>query len=353
MYGIVLATVLTAGEATPAWGHRRFGCHGGGLFAGRWGGCYGCSGGYGGGFVSYGCYGCYGCWGGGYISGGCCGETPVGYGGGYPAGGVVSTSGGGNRGGRENKQIKDLKKSIEEARKSTAKRRVEALKRTIADLRNKELEQKLAELRRDIEALRGARGGGVIPLPMPTPVPSDTPPPELPPPKPGVVMLRVPAGATLYVNGKRMNVATAYLTPDLKPGRTFYYAFRVTVVRGDRVVTRVKRVAVRAGEVVRLDYEEMTVADARQRSAAAPAHFTVRLPAEARLVVHGVRCPLTSDTRSFDTPELAPGEVYFYDLEAEVTRDGRVVTESKRVAFRAGEQVTVRFDGLGRQVARR
>jgi uncharacterized protein (TIGR03000 family) len=48
MYSVVLATLITAGSATPAWGHGCHGCHG------CWGGCHGCWG------------GCHGCWGGCY-----------------------------------------------------------------------------------------------------------------------------------------------------------------------------------------------------------------------------------------------------------------------------------------------
>jgi uncharacterized protein (TIGR03000 family) len=81
--------------------------------------------------------------------------------------------------------------------------------------------------------------------------------------------------------------------------------------------------------------------------AAAPAHITVRLPADARLTVHGVECPLTSETRTFDTPALAPGQNFYYLLKAEVLRDGRPIAQTRRVDFRSGEQVTVSFDDLG------
>src|SRR5262249_18406604 len=50
MYSVVLAAMLTTGEATPAWGWGCRGCYG----------CWGCGGCYGG---CWGCRGCYGCWG--------------------------------------------------------------------------------------------------------------------------------------------------------------------------------------------------------------------------------------------------------------------------------------------------
>jgi uncharacterized protein (TIGR03000 family) len=75
-----------------------------------------------------------------------------------------------------------------------------------------------------------------------------------------------------------------------------------------------------------------------------PARVTVRLPADAQLWVNDVACPLTSDTRSFVTPRLERGQRYSYTLRAEVRRDGRPVTQTRRVNIAAGRQVNVRFD---------
>jgi uncharacterized protein (TIGR03000 family) len=84
--------------------------------------------------------------------------------------------------------------------------------------------------------------------------------------------------------------------------------------------------------------------DETRRPGPAPAQITVRLPADARLWVDNVACPLTSDRRSFATPRLQPGRQYAYTLRAEVRRDGRQVSESRRVNVAAGRQVNVRFD---------
>jgi uncharacterized protein (TIGR03000 family) len=79
----------------------------------------------------------------------------------------------------------------------------------------------------------------------------------------------------------------------------------------------------------------------------APARVTVRLPADARLSVDGVDCPLISDTRTFDTPALPPGQKFFYLLRAEVVRGGRPIAQTRRVDFRSGESVIVSFEDLG------
>jgi uncharacterized protein (TIGR03000 family) len=88
---------------------------------------------------------------------------------------------------------------------------------------------------------------------------------------------------------------------------------------------------------------KVKVSDARS---ATPAQITVHLPAEAKLWVNGVSCPLTSDTRTFDSPALQAGKRYAYTLRAEMVRDGQTVSQSQRVELAAGRQVDVTFDNL-------
>jgi uncharacterized protein (TIGR03000 family) len=83
------------------------------------------------------------------------------------------------------------------------------------------------------------------------------------------------------------------------------------------------------------------------------ARVTVLLPAEAKLFVDDVACPLTSSRRSFDTPRLEPGRTYAYTLRAELMRDGQAIRETKRVIVEAGRSVTVEFKDLTVQSARR
>jgi uncharacterized protein (TIGR03000 family) len=72
----------------------------------------------------------------------------------------------------------------------------------------------------------------------------------------------------------------------------------------------------------------------------------VRLPADARLYVDNVACPLTSAKRSFHTPRLEPGRQYYYTLKAEMTRDGQPVVDSRRVYVSAGKTVNVDFGNM-------
>jgi uncharacterized protein (TIGR03000 family) len=74
------------------------------------------------------------------------------------------------------------------------------------------------------------------------------------------------------------------------------------------------------------------------------ARVIVHLPADAKLWVDQVACPLIGTTRSFDTPALASGAQYAYTLTVEMP-DGR--RENRRVTMAAGGAVEVEFRSPG------
>src|SRR5262245_56151337 len=73
------------------------------------------------------------------------------------------------------------------------------------------------------------------------------------------------------------------------------------------------------------------------------ASVTVRLPADATLYANGVRTTQTSAQRSFMTPRLEAGQRYHYVFTAEMERDGKMVTETKKVEVWSGALVDVDF----------
>ena len=76
------------------------------------------------------------------------------------------------------------------------------------------------------------------------------------------------------------------------------------------------------------------------------ASLTVELPADAKLFVDGQPMKTTAATRRFVTPPLARGQAYFYDLRAEVVRDGQTVTLSRRVVVQPGQEARASFTEL-------
>jgi uncharacterized protein (TIGR03000 family) len=81
----------------------------------------------------------------------------------------------------------------------------------------------------------------------------------------------------------------------------------------------------------------------------ARAHVRIELPADAKLYVDGVLTKTGSAVRTFQTPELAPNQTYFYDMKAEIVRDGRTFAESRQVLVRRGAVANTSFTGLEQQ----
>jgi uncharacterized protein (TIGR03000 family) len=157
------------------------------------------------------------------------------------------------------------------------------------------------------------------------------------------VIVALPADAALYVDGRRLEFSAAtreVVTPVLEANTDYYYMVKTAVIRDGMTVEQVKRVNFRAGQLVRVNMEEASPA---VRTAASGARVTVRLPEDARLTINGVPCALTAGVRSFDVPELEPGRLYHYTLNARVQRDGRARSETRQIVFEAGAEVDVDF----------
>jgi uncharacterized protein (TIGR03000 family) len=84
-----------------------------------------------------------------------------------------------------------------------------------------------------------------------------------------------------------------------------------------------------------------------QVSAPNRARLIVDLPAGAKLYVDDAPINNAGPRKSFRTPALQKGEDYFYEIRAEVMRDGKPVSETRRVVVTAGKVVRTDFRSLG------
>jgi uncharacterized protein (TIGR03000 family) len=78
------------------------------------------------------------------------------------------------------------------------------------------------------------------------------------------------------------------------------------------------------------------------------ARLIVQIPTGAKLFIDDNPMRVTSSSRSFVTPPLQRGRTYYYEVRAEVVREGRTVSETQRVILRPGEIVQAAFPGLDR-----
>jgi uncharacterized protein (TIGR03000 family) len=224
MYSMILMAALTSGGSTPDCHFRGHGCHGcyGGCW-GCWGGCHGCHGGcwgvgygacygtcYGGwGYGVYGCVGSwgYGCWGSGYACYGSWGYGP-GY---YGSGWETMTPGG------------------------------------------------VAPSYTPSTPMPPAGGEQ-----LPKPTPDGKTGTGLAPNRARLIV-ELPADAKLYIDDQAMKTTSGrrtFHTPDLQRGQTYYYMVRAEVVRDGKPLSEERRVILRAGDVVRADFNALAPAEA-------------------------------------------------------------------------------------------
>jgi len=71
--------------------------------------------------------------------------------------------------------------------------------------------------------------------------------------------------------------------------------------------------------------------------------ITVKLPADAELWFEGTRTAAKGPVRDFESPPLAPGRRYAYEIRARWMEDGQPVNQTQEVTISPGDRVTVKF----------
>lgn len=244
MYGVVLATVMTVGAGSaPAW--TCHGCHG------CWGcwGCHGCHGCHGYAFTTYGCCGgCSGCWG-CYGCSGCCGGCYGGYY--YSYGNCYGCYGGctGCWGCYGGSGCYGPTVAYYPTTQIVVEKRVGGGSAEAIEKENRMLRDQLELLQKQLEMLKKKTG-----TEQASSVSSAAP---------ASLTVTLPADAKLYIDntvcpltsGKR-----SFNTPNLEPGRQYYYVLRAEVVRNGQVMAQSQKVLVQAGGQVNVEFSNFAPA---------------------------------------------------------------------------------------------
>src|SRR5262249_14362589 len=75
--------------------------------------------------------------------------------------------------------------------------------------------------------------------------------------RPALIDVQVPAGAEIWFDGARTSQTgpfRQFISPPLTPGRQYAYAVRVRWTEGGRTVERTRRLGLRAGDRVSVDF---------------------------------------------------------------------------------------------------
>ena len=85
----------------------------------------------------------------------------------------------------------------------------------------------------------------------------------------------------------------------------------------------------------------------KQSEEQARAKVRIDLPEGGKLFVDGRHIDVAPGTRTFQTPPLAFGETYFYDIRIEMVQEnGQIRREERRVIVRSGQEALVSFPSL-------
>lgn len=76
------------------------------------------------------------------------------------------------------------------------------------------------------------------------------------------------------------------------------------------------------------------------------AKLVVEVPANSKLFIDDKLMKNASGVRSYNTPALQPGQAYYYIVRVETVRNGKPVSETRRVIVRAGQIARADFNDL-------
>jgi uncharacterized protein (TIGR03000 family) len=82
------------------------------------------------------------------------------------------------------------------------------------------------------------------------------------------------------------------------------------------------------------------------------AKLVVELPPNSKLFIDDKPMKNVSGVRTFNTPDLEPGQAYYYMVRVETERDGKPVSETRRVIVRAGQIARADFKDIESEAVR-
>jgi uncharacterized protein (TIGR03000 family) len=151
--------------------------------------------------------------------------------------------------------------------------------------------------------------------------------------------VRVPSGATVYVNDKLTTSTGArrsYTTKNLNPAQSYTYSVRAEFEHQGQMISQTKTATVSVGDMASIVFdpsEPVTTA------------LTVKVPADAKVYLAGSETTLTGEQRKFTTTRLPMGQQWAnYTVRVEVDRDGEKLAKEEKISLQAGESREVAFD---------
>jgi len=167
------------------------------------------------------------------------------------------------------------------------------------------------------------------------------------------VVVKAANDVEIKVNGQvttRRSTEETYSTPALDSGKTYSYVFVAERKVDGKTKTATKEVTVQAGKTTVVDFSDFGTEVVNTTTESAK--VTVILPPQGKVYVNDVEMAV-SGTRTFETPRLVKGKRYFYTVKADLIKDGKTTTDTRRINIEAGKAITVDFTTKAVQTASR
>jgi uncharacterized protein (TIGR03000 family) len=212
----------------------------------------------------------------------------------------------------------------------------------------------------------GSNGGVIYDDGVPTDAAPSSPAPASPAPADategksaytgaGMLLVKVPANAKIFVNGKETTstgTERQYISRGLVRGASYKFEVKAELNRAGEPVVITKTANLTAGGNAEVTFDDLadepdTVAAASATTAVEPltTTLTVRVPSDARVFLAGNETKQTGEVREFSTNKLTAGEGWNnYTVRAEIEKDGKMVTKEQLVSINAGETKEISFD---------
>lgn len=157
-------------------------------------------------------------------------------------------------------------------------------------------------------------------------------------PADGVLLLvSVPNDATVLVNGaatKATGTERRFVSRGLTEGEVYDYTITMVSDENGKSVEETRAVSVSAGELHQVSF----LPEAPMTT------LTLHVPADAEVWLAGNATRSSGVTRTFETTDLAAGDVWQqYEIRVVTAVDGRDQIESKTIDLAAGDEVEISF----------
>jgi uncharacterized protein (TIGR03000 family) len=148
--------------------------------------------------------------------------------------------------------------------------------------------------------------------------------------------VQVPESARIYVNGRPTTSTGSfrqYMSRGLSEGMSYTYEVRAEAVIDGQRIEQTKTVKLHAGETANVAFDLATRPETS---------LTLRVPANARVILAGQETNGSGAVRVFRTSALEAGEEWSdYEIRVLVDRDGETEVREEKISLKGGESRTL------------